>query len=91
VVVRWTDREGNLQQARGCTRDISPKGTYVIASSSPPRGAAVDLDIFLPTLTPESQALRMETGGRVLRVDPSAEKSCLGFSIQIERMVLCRA
>jgi len=89
VTFTWTDDHGNLRENQGCTRDISTRGVYVIASGCPPRGTAVDMNIYLPALTDESRALRMEMAGRVQRVDAIAPGNPgNGFSVCNERVTL---
>ena len=52
-------------QGRGETRDISPKGAYVLTSRCPPRGAIVAVIIYLPMLEGEDRILSIEAEGRV--------------------------
>jgi hypothetical protein len=89
VVFRWRDESGQPREGRGCTRDISPRGAYVLASAGPPRGASVAMNIYLPTVATGARNVCVETTGQVLRTDPSGAGSCVGFSIRNERMVLC--
>lgn len=89
VVFSWTDEQGVSQKGVGWTRDISPKGVYVVASGCPPRSADVALTVELPVSGRQSRALSLETQGRVLRVDHRREGSGSGFSVKHERVSLC--
>ena len=86
VAFRWTDPQGLPRQAEGRTRDVSPKGTYVLAASCPPRQAKVQIEFELSPEARGPQALRLEGQGSVLRVEPAngrAEHS--GFAVQLRR------
>ncbi len=89
VAFSWTDEQGVSQKGLGWTRDISPKGVYVVASGCPPRSAAVALSVQLPVSDPQTRALSLETQGRVLRVDLRREGGWSGFSVEHERVSLC--
>jgi len=89
VVFSWRDESGHPREGRGCTRDISPKGAYVLASTGPPRGTSVAMNIYLPTVATGARNVRVEATDQVLRTDPSGAGSCVGFSIRNERIVLC--
>jgi hypothetical protein len=90
VTFTWLDENCVSQKGQGWTRDISPRGEYVVAAGCPCAGAAVTLHVCFPILAGVVHALRMEAKGRVLRVDPAeATGKFGGFSIQNERMTLC--
>jgi len=89
VVFSWTDEKGVSQNGIGWTRDISPKGVYVVAIGCPPRSAAVALSVQLPVSDQQSRALSLETQGRVLRVDHRREGGGSGFSVKHEHVSLC--
>jgi hypothetical protein len=91
VVFSWSDKGGPSRKSRGCTRDISPKGAYVIAVSSPPVGASLTMSFYLPTLKGESQAIQVQAQSRVLRIDSGVEGRCIGFSVVNERTKLCKS
>jgi hypothetical protein len=84
VIFSWVDEEGVTRKGRGCTRDISTRGAYVLCSDRPPLGASIILNICIPLLIEENRILRIETEGRVLRVESMGE--CRGFSIQNDRV-----
>lgn len=86
VAFRWTDPHGLPRQAEGRTRNVSPKGTYVLAADCPPRHAKVQIEFELSPEARGPQALRLEGQGSVLRVEPAngrAEHS--GFAVQLRR------
>jgi hypothetical protein len=89
VVFSWTDERGVSQKGIGWTRDISPKGVYVVATGCPPRSAAVALSVQLPASEQQSRTMSLETQGRVLRVDYRREGGGSGFSVQHERVSMC--
>lgn len=89
VVFSWTDEQGVSQKGVGWTRDISPKGVYVVAIGCPPCSTTVALSVQLPVSDQQSRALSLETQGRVLRVDQRREGSGSGFSVKHERVSLC--
>jgi PilZ domain len=88
-VFSWSDKNGVPRESRGCTRDISPKGAYVIAAHCPPLGASVAMTFYLPSLTGESQTVHVQARSRVLRVDSSGPGRVMGFSVENERTTLC--
>jgi hypothetical protein len=91
VVFSWSDKGGPRRKSRGVTRDISPKGAYVIAVSGPPLGAPLTMSFYLPTLRGESQGVQVQAQSRVLRVDSGAAGRCIGFAVVNERTKLCKS
>jgi len=89
VVFTWTDDQGMQQKGLGWTRDISPKGVYVLALDCPPCRAQVTMSIYLPVPAQPSRVLSLEAEGPVLRVDPARDGGCCGFSVGHERVKLC--
>ena len=86
VTFRWSDIHGLHKQADGQTRDVSPKGAYVLATSCPPRGAKVQIEFELSPDAHGSQALRLEGEGSVLRVEPANTRAQgQGFAVQLRR------
>jgi hypothetical protein len=74
----WIDRHGARHRAEGKTRDISPGGVFLSARACPPAGTPVGLSIFLPPLSEHIPSWKMQTKGRVVRVEPSGSKGRLG-------------
>ncbi len=89
VVFSWSDAGGLPRESRGCTRDISPKGAYIIAASCPPLGAMLAMSFYLPTLTGESTGVQVQAQSRVLRIDSSSAGRSAGFSVENVRTTLC--
>jgi hypothetical protein len=86
VAFRWTDPQGLPRQAEGRTRDVSPKGAYVLAPSCPPRDARVQIEFELSPEARGSQALRLEGQGSVLRAEPADSRTeHQGFAVQLRR------
>jgi hypothetical protein len=81
VVFGWSDNDGLSRESRGFTRDISPRGAYVIATHCPPLGASVAMSFYLPILTGGSQTVQVQAQSRVLRVDSRGAGGCSGFSV----------
>jgi len=77
----WTDRHGMRHRGEGRTRDISPGGVFLFATHCPPPGVAVGLSVILPPLSENIPSWKMQTRGRVVRVEPTGAKSRLpGFA-----------
>jgi len=90
VVFSWSDIDGFSRESHGCTRDVSPKGAYIIAARCPPLGASLAMSFYLPTLTGESQTIQVRAQSRVLRIDSGGAGQCAGFSVENVRATLCR-
>jgi hypothetical protein len=94
VVFHWNDDEGFQRVGRGHTRDISHKGAYILSPESPPNGAHVSLNIYLPALAGDTRLLSLETQGQVLRVDldltrEPADPAGFGFAVSNHQVTLC--
>jgi hypothetical protein len=89
VAFSWIAKDGTLEKAQGCTRDIGPGGAYVFATALPPIGAALNMSICLPQLAGDGRAPSVEVKGRVLRVDRGGGAKNSGFSVRTERATLC--
>jgi PilZ domain len=92
VEFSWTGIDGVSRDGRGETRDVSQKGAYVVASSYPPKGAAVKIVISLPPALGTGKPLRMEAAARVVRVDPAGgprDSGGCGFAVWNEQVLLC--
>ncbi|MGH9681610.1 MAG: PilZ domain-containing protein [Candidatus Acidiferrales bacterium] len=88
AVFTWRDSSGNLQESRGVTRNVSPKGAYIFAPRCPANGSPLSISIFLPPMGSESRTLCIETEGRVVRTDTVTEGS-VGFAVSSHRVNLC--
>jgi hypothetical protein len=81
LVFRWQGSGHNCLQGDGLTRDISATGAYVLAATSPPANALIDVEIYL--LGFRERKLRIKARARVLRVEDSVMASRrLGFSLE---------
>jgi hypothetical protein len=80
LIFRWQGSRHCLQ-GDGLTRDISVTGAYVLAATSPPADAVVDVEIYL--LGFRKPMLRIQARMKVLRVDDSTTApGRLGFSLE---------
>jgi hypothetical protein len=89
VVFGWQDASGNRKESRGHTRDVAQKGTYIVATDCPPKGAVVSLSIFLPINAGDKRILRMDADGSVMRAErPAGQPFLNGFAVSHRRMNL---
>jgi len=88
VLFTWTEC-GVERKSRGRTRDMSPKGAFVIAPVCPPHGSTLTMSFFMPTMQSESQPAQVQAESRVLRVDRSDTGKPAGFSVTHVRTMLC--
>lgn len=89
VAFSWNSDNGTKQEGRGCTRDISPGGAYVLSPVLPPQGQSVRMSIYLPMFPGEPQAPCIAVRGRVLRAERGNATHANGFSVRNERVTLC--
>ena len=86
VVFKWVDQTGHAREGEGRTRNISERGAFVIAKKYPPRGAAVELKLFLPRIpiTPTVGTVLMNA--TVVRTEerPSGSQDENGFAVEGE-------
>jgi PilZ domain len=81
VNLTWQVRSKQEQQGEGITRDISTRGMFVLARTSPPKGKPLRFEI---SLSPDelSPAIQVEGRGRVVRVERPAPRSKItGFAV----------
>jgi hypothetical protein len=86
VIFWWWDRDENYRKSRGRSRDVSIQGAFIYASTCPPVGATVGLTMFVSASSATGRPVRMETAGRVLRVEKLADGS-VGFAVLGEQMI----
>jgi hypothetical protein len=86
VVFSWKDRQANRHEQVGLTRDLSARGAFVFAATSPPLDAHIILNGFL---TPGGQVLpaQMLGEGNVVRVEPAPGNALAGFALAGGRIV----
>jgi hypothetical protein len=83
----WIDDQGISRHGVGRTRDVSTRGAYVLGSAWPPKGTPVAMNIEIPFSPATARVLRVQTEGRVVRVDrPGSDGSDAGFSVQNDRV-----
>jgi hypothetical protein len=78
VIFRWDDGEDGRQQNAGFTRDISTAGLFVYSHIPPPSGVSVELEVMLPPLEKWGHGVRLQSEGRVLRIEREGEHT--GFA-----------
>jgi len=78
VIFRWNSEQGGRQQNGGFTRDISRSGLFVYSLIPPPSGVSVELEVMLPPLAESGHGVRLQSEGRVLRIERKGEKT--GFA-----------
>ncbi len=84
VIYQWVDEEGVQRQAGGFTRDISPKGIYVLSAVSPPIGMGVNFEVTLPPLVAASRGCQLKAHGKVVRVESEGFAGTADFAQQAE-------
>jgi len=83
----WIDDQGVSRHGVGRTRDVSTRGAYVLGSAWPPKGTPVAMNIEIPFSPATARVLRVQTEGRVVRVDrPGSDGSDACFSVQNDRV-----
>jgi hypothetical protein len=81
LVFRWQGAGRNWFQCDGVTRDISAKGAYVLAVTSPPVGAVVHVEVYL--LGFRERKSRIKAMMKASRVDTNAGRSGrMGFALK---------
>ena len=86
VIFSWKDAQANRQEQVGLTRDLSARGAFVFAATSPPLNAHI---IFNGFLMPGGQVLpaQMLGEGNVVRVEPAPGNALAGFALAGGRIV----
>ncbi len=89
VVVSWVEEDGVAHQSRGYTRDISPGGAYIFASTFPSAGHRVQVSIQLPMFAADARVSCVIVKGRVLRAEKPPLAADSGFSVRSEAVMVC--
>jgi len=71
-------------QGEGYTRDLSASGAYVYASSCPPTGSSVLLDVLVPQTHRSASIPAFRTAGIVVRVEHQGASGPTGFAVAVE-------
>ena len=74
-------------RGEGYTRDISPCGIFVLTGDRLPSGAALDLEVALPSLRGQRTGARLRTHGHVVRSEEVgfAAAAEIGFRMQLPK------
>jgi hypothetical protein len=74
-------------RGEGYTRDISPSGVFVSTGDRLPSGAALDLEVALPSLVGQRTGARLRTHGHVVRSEEVgfAAAAEMGFRMQLPK------
>jgi len=82
AIFTWKGPGRARLRAEGMTRDISPQGAFIFASSYPPVDTSILVDIFFFLSAPASAPkVRIRTEARVLRIDQAGDHGMNGFAI----------
>jgi PilZ domain len=83
VVYKWIDETGTQREAEGRTLNISEHGALVCSQANPPKGAAVQLKVFLPPVPMTLSTLPILMDARVVRVEkPEAGQELKRFAVE---------
>lgn len=86
VELSWIDGGGSPRKSEGFTKNLSPKGAYVIAMECPPHDAKIQINFQLPPDASGSKHLWLEAQGSILRIESASEASeKRGFAVQLWR------
>jgi PilZ domain len=85
VTFSWQRPDGSTVRGEGYTRDISPCGVFVLTGDRLPSGAALDLEVALPSLRGQRTGARLRTHGHVVRSEEVgfAAAAEMGFRMQL--------
>jgi hypothetical protein len=82
VVFSWRDAQERPHQGTGFTRNISAGGVFLVTRNQLPVGVTIRFEAFLPPMSRQASALRMEGKGEVVRVDPmGSDQGWLGVAV----------
>ncbi len=88
----WKDEHGTAREGLGRTRDISTKGSFVIADTWPAQGSKVEMKIALPRVPSAFRTLQVHVEGHVGRVMRAQEDwPYSGFAVRNHKFVLREA
>ena len=89
MVFFWKDAQEIPQEAVGLTRDLSVRGAFVFATTSPPLDAHVKLKEYLPA-GGQCPPVRMFGEGELVRVEPARKNPRAGFALAGGRITFRR-
>jgi len=84
VLFKWVDETGHAREGEGCTRNISERGAFVIANKYPPRGASLELKLFLPRIPIIPTVVTVLMNATVVRSEerPLGSQDESGFAVE---------
>lgn len=81
VICKWVNHQDTQREMAGFSRNISAAGIFLITDvSGPAQGIAVEIEVFLPPINPESQGLELKSHGQVVRVTVVGGRSGVGIA-----------
>lgn len=85
----WPSPQRRTEWGNGVTRDISPKGVFVVSPSCPPRGTIVRIEVLLPSLHRNSSPIHMCGQAKVVRAESGqGSAGALGFAVEVAHFSL---
>lgn len=81
---RWASPEGQPQNGEGLTLDISTRGVFVLATTCPPPGTQVEIEVWLPKLKDTSPEIRIQGKGQVLRVEHDVTRAGFAAAVRFQ-------
>jgi hypothetical protein len=78
----WERLDGLLEEGRAMIRDVSDRGVYVTGDITPPLGAHLEVDVYLPSVEVGGGSVQLHGEGTVVRVDREAE-GVKGFAASV--------
>ena len=90
VALSWKDDAGAVLGTQGNSRDLNTGGIYVESELSPPLGAHVEMNVFLPKPGPSTRPVELHAEGRVVRIDPSISPTQPGGFAAMNHTVVLR-
>ncbi len=89
VALTWKDNGGAVEGSEGHSRDLNSRGIYVNSIRTPPLGAHVEMNVFLPQMGSPTRPAELHAQGRVVRIDPPISPSQAGgFAAMNHTMIL---
>jgi PilZ domain len=88
ITYSWNEGK-RVKRGDGWTRDISGSGVFVFASTQPPVGASLQLQVILPPFGESGRILRILMDASVIRVEDQGEETQkAGFAVHGRNVVL---
>jgi len=85
AVFVWEGQHHKRFQGEGTTRDISVRGAFIVAATSPPTECSIEVDFLLPSIEGLNGLMRISGTARVVRIDgPFGPRCANGFAVVTE-------